>query len=355
MNSRLARLRQELRNRDLDAFLVTSLPNVRYLTGFSGSNGLCVVTGREAVLFTDTRYARQSKMEAKGCRRVITRRALFEAAALEGLLKHRRTLGFESHHVSYAQYRSLKRLFPRHKLSGQGELVENLALIKDPSEIKAIQEAGEIASRVFLEIVQLIRPGVSEMDIAAEISYLLKRQGGERDAFEPIVASGERGVLPHVRPTTQRIRQGVMVILDFGTTRNGYCSDITRTVAVGKVPRRAVEMYALVLDAHAAAIQAAKGGLPARELDAIARERLHKAGYGRYFVHSLGHGLGLNIHERPRVSPLSSEVLQVGNCITIEPGLYVPGIGGVRIEDDIVLTKTGCNVLTHAPRELMIL
>lgn len=355
MSSRIARLRRELRRRGLNALLVSSLPNIRYLTGFSGSNGLCVVTGSEAVLVTDSRYSHQSRREAPDCRRIISSLNPFDAIALDGMLKRRVYVGFESQHLLYAQYRYLKKAFPRHELCGQEELVEELALVKDASEIESIRSAARISGKVFSEVISLIRPGVREADLAAEISYLQKRHGGERDAFEPIVASGRNSVLPHASPTGKKIRPGEMVILDFGTTRNGYCSDITRTVAVGKVPRRALELYALVLDAHAAAMAAARAGMTARALDAVARDRLAGAGYRRYFSHSLGHGLGLSIHERPRVSPLGKETLHAGSVITIEPGLYVPGVGGVRIEDDVVLTRTGCDVLTDAPRELMIL
>jgi Xaa-Pro aminopeptidase len=355
MSSRLARLRRELRRRGLHALLISSLPNIRYLTGFSGSNGLCVVTGRELVLVTDSRYALQSRMEARRCRRIISALGLLEAVAADGLLKRRQTVGFESHHLSYVQFRTLKRLFPRHRLAGEADMVEEIALTKDAAEVESLRNAARISGKVFADLLPLIRPGVREVDLAAEISYLQKRRGGERDAFEPIVASGENAVLPHARPTMKRIRNGETVILDFGTICNGYCSDLTRTVAVGKVSRRVREMYALVLDAHAAAVVAARGGIAARALDAVARDRLRGAGYGKFFTHSLGHGIGLSIHERPRVSPLSREILQTGSVITIEPGLYLPGVGGVRIEDDVVLTPNGCQLLTTAPRELLIL
>ena len=355
MSTRLARLRQEMHERGMDAFFVSSLPNVRYLSGFSGSNGLCVVTGKEMVLVTDSRYARQSRVEARRCRRIVTSQGLIEAVAEDGNLKRVRNAGFEPDHISYAQYRSLKRLFPGVTFLGHGDLGEDLALTKDPAEVENIRKSAGISDRVFMEVVSLIRPGVKEVELAAEISYLQKRHGGERDAFEPIVASGERALLPHARATGKRIKRGEMAILDFGTTCGGFCSDLTRTVAVGKPSSRAREMYALVLEAHGAAIAAARGGMMARDLDAVARGILQRAGYGRYFVHSLGHGLGLSIHERPRVSPLSREELRSGSVITIEPGLYVPGVGGVRIEDDVLLTRTGCRVLTGAPRELMIL
>ncbi len=248
----------------MNALLVTSLTNIRYLTGFSGSNGLCVVTGSEAVLVTDSRYARQSRLEAPHCRRIISPLGLFEAVASDGMLKRRPIVGFESHHLSYAQYRSLKRLFPRHRLAGQREVVEEIAMIKDPAEVGSIRNAARISARTFAEVIPLIRPGVRESELAAEISYLQKRHGSERDAFEPIVASGKNAVLPHARPTAKRIRHGELVILDFGATSGGYCSDITRTVAVGKVSRRAREMYALVLGAHAAAIAAARAAAAAK-------------------------------------------------------------------------------------------
>jgi Xaa-Pro aminopeptidase len=355
MNSRLARLRNEMRRRGLDAVLVTFLPNVRYLSGFSGSHGLCVVTRNEAVLVTDSRYARQSRMEAKRWRCIVSTLPLLDAIEAEGVLRRHRRVGFEADHLSYAQYRSMKRLFPRLSFTGSSDLVEDIALVKDASEVENIRKAARISDRVFGEILSVIRPGVRESEVAAEISYLLKSHGGEQDAFEPIVASGERAILPHARATTKRIRRGDMVILDFGTTCKGYCSDITRTVAVGRASRRAREVYALVLDAHGAAVAAAKAGLMARELDAVARDRFRRAGFGKYFVHSLGHGLGLSVHERPRISPLGKEQLQDGSVVTIEPGLYVPGVGGVRIEDDVVLDRTGCRVLTAAPRELMTL
>jgi Xaa-Pro aminopeptidase len=355
MNSRLVRLRRELRRRGLGALLVTSPPHIRYLTGFSGSNGLCVVTQGDLALFTDSRYLRQSAIEAKRCRRVISTLGLMEAVADDGILARCVDVGFEAEYLSYAAYRSLKKFFPRQRFSGETEFVEEIALIKEPREIERIRAAALISSRVCKEILPLIRPGVPEADLAAEISSLQKKFGGERDAFEPIVASGEAALQPHGKPTRKRIRKGELVILDFGTTCGGYCSDLTRTVAVGHASRRQREMYALVQDAHAAAVAAARAGMTARELDAVARDIFRKAGAGRFFIHSLGHGLGLSIHERPRVSQLSSEVLQAGSVITIEPGLYVPGVGGVRIEDDVVLTRTGCKPLTDAPRELMIL
>jgi Xaa-Pro aminopeptidase len=234
-------------------------------------------------------------------------------------------------------------------------LVEELTVVKDPYELECIRQAVAVTDQVFQEILPEIRPGVSELEIAAEISYRHRRHGAEGDAFEPIVASGSRGASPHARASTRRIRTGEFVTLDFGCKVDGYCSDLTRTVALGRIARTLRAAYAAVLAAQREAIDAAHAGMIASELDAVARSRLAADGYARYFTHSLGHGVGLRIHEQPRVSRLSSERLQVSSVITIEPGIYIPGCCGVRIEDDVVLTSSGCTVLTNTPKELLIL
>jgi Xaa-Pro aminopeptidase len=339
----------------LDAFIVSSLHNIRYLTGFSGSSGLCIVRPREAIFITDSRYTQQSRAEVKGFIRKTATSGLVEAAARNGSLKSCKKVGFESHCVSYAQYRTLKKAFPFVSFVPTLDVVETLSLVKDAEEIRKIQEAVAISDKVFGQVVKGIRPGVKELDIAAEISYLHKKFGAEQDAFEPVVASGTRGSWPHARPTSKRIKNGDLVTLDFGCTVRGYNSDITRTVAVGRVSRKSRDMYDVVLDAQCTAIAAARGGMLARDLDAVARKRISAAGYGKYFIHSLGHGIGLHVHERPRVSALSREQLLTGSVITIEPGVYIQRFGGVRIEDDVLLTEKGCRVLNSAPKELMIL
>lgn len=343
-----------MQEQGLDAFLVTSLPNVRYLSGFSGSNGICVITASEAYFLTDIRYALQSKEDVRGFRRLVTMVGLFETASRRRLLSGCRKVGFESHHVSHAHYRTIRKLFPRISWKPVSELVEGLALVKDREEIACIAKAAGISDRVFKDIVSVIRPGVRENEIAAKISFLHKSYGAERDAFEPIVASGERGAIPHAGAGPRRIRKGDLVTLDFGCTVNGYASDLTRTIAVGTLSGKGREIYRVVLRAQEEAIEAARAGLLAKDLDAVARRSISSAGFGRYFSHSLGHGLGLRVHERPRISSLSKERLVSGSVITIEPGVYIPGFGGVRIEDDIVLRNNGCRVLTAAPKELMI-
>ena len=352
---RIARLRKELTEKGLDAFVVSSLHNIRYLTGFSGSNALCIVRPREAIFLTDSRYNQQSRVEVKGFKRKTVVSGLVEAAARNGNLRGCKKVGFESHYVSYTQYRTLRKAFPSVSFVPTLDIVETLSLVKDREEVRRITEAVSISDKVFDQIVKIIRPGVKELEIAAEISYLNKKFGGEEDAFEPVVASGTRGSWPHARPTSKRIKNGELVTLDFGCTLRGYNSDISRTVAVGRISRRSRDIYETVLDAQRMAIAAARGGMWAKDLDAVARKRIKAAGYGKYFIHSLGHGLGLHVHERPRVSALSKEQLKAGSVITIEPGIYMPRFGGVRIEDDILLTENGCQVLNSAPKELMIL
>ena len=330
---RIASLRERMQDQGLDALAVSSLHNIRYLTGFSGSNGLCVVTKGRAFLVTDTRYVAQSRMEVKNCNRVITRDGLYEAIPRHRMLRGCRAVGFESDYVTYAQYRLMKRVVSGVSFVPTRDLVEGISLVKEEGEVESIREAVRISDRVFDEIIKSLKPGVEELEMSAEISYLHKTLGAEKDAFEPIVASGERGSLPHARASRKKIRNREMVTLDFGCTVKGYNSDLTRTVGVGSASDRARQLHAVVLEAQAEAIELARSGMAARDLDAVARNRIAKAGFGKYFIHSLGHGLGLQVHERPRVSSLSKEVLVEGSVITIEPGVYIPHFGGVRIED----------------------
>jgi Xaa-Pro aminopeptidase len=329
--------------------------HIRYLTGFTGSNALLICDDRAAWFLSDSRYALQSKQEVRGAKRIMTALPLFEEAAKRNLLRGRKKVGFEANVVTYKQYRELRKCFPFVSLVSTSGVVEDIALVKDESEVESIRAAARISDKVFDEVVRLIKPGVTELDIAAEISYLQKKYGAERDAFETIVASGQRGAIPHGRASAKRIAACEMVTLDFGCVIHGYASDITRTVAIGRISKKLREIYDVVLSAQSEAIAAARGGMWARDLDAIARQSIQKRGYGKYFTHSLGHGLGLHVHERPRVSALSKEMLYAGSVITIEPGVYLPELGGVRIEDDALLMADGVEVLNHAPKELMLL
>jgi Xaa-Pro aminopeptidase len=344
-----------MREQNVAALVVSLLSNVRYLTGFTGSHGVAVITSSDAWFLTDTRYRTQSAHEVRGFSRIITMHDLWKTIASRRLLGGCRRVAFESEAVTYAQYALFRNAVNRATLVPSRNLVEGLAIVKDAEELASLSRAVEISDRVFLEILPLLRPGVSEREIAAEISYRQRCHGAEGDAFEPIVAGGTRGASPHARASAKAVKSGEFVTLDFGCTVDGYCSDLTRTIGVGRIERGRREAYATVLGAQREAIDVARAGMVASDLDAVARARIVADGFGRFFTHSLGHGLGLRIHERPRVSRLSTDKLQVGSVITIEPGIYVSDRYGVRIEDDIVLTSSGCTVLTTAPKELLIL
>jgi Xaa-Pro aminopeptidase len=352
---RVARLRAVLKKQQLDALIITSLTHLQYLLGFTGTNGIGVFGRRTTAFITDSRYRAQSARQVRTARRYITQHPLLEALAEHGCLKRDTIVGFESHHVTFQQYRVLRRTFPRVTFVPTTGTVEQLLLVKDPAELAALREAMRITDEVFGELLGILKAGMREKDVAAEITYRHRMHGADADAFDPIVAGGERGSQPHARAGDRSLRRGELVTLDFGCTVKGYHSDLTRTVAIGRPSSRAKEIYSIVREAQAAALNAACGGMLANELDGVARKVITDAGYGAAFSHSLGHGLGLHIHERPRVSALSKDTLMPGSVITIEPGIYIPGWGGVRIEDDILLTATGCSVLTTAPRDLLVL
>jgi Xaa-Pro aminopeptidase len=338
----------------LQSMLVTERAHVRYLTGFSGSCGLCLITLTKQFFITDRRYKSQAPQEVHGFKIIIAKQNLFPVFVERKLIPIQSRIGFESQHISVADMNSLKKLLPLRQFIPVKSILENVTAIKDDKEIELIRFAARISDKVFKNLLPLVRPGVHEYDIAAEISYLHRKYGAECDAFDPIVASGERGALPHARASEKRIRRGEMVVLDFGCCYHGYNSDITRTLAVGNPSAEMKNVYQIVLDAQKKAIEAVRNGVTARSIDAIARKHIRQNGYGRYFIHSLGHGLGIHVHDPLRISAISAAVLQTGNVMTIEPGIYLPGRGGVRIEDDIVVRENGCDILTTSSKELII-
>ena len=338
----------------LQSLLVTELEHVRYLTGFSGSSGLCLITQKKQVFITDRRYKSQAPQEINGFKIIIAKQTLFPLLAERKLIPARSRVGFESQYLSVADLNSLKKLLPLSHFIPVTSILENVTAIKDDKEIELIRHAASISDKVFKKLLTLVRPGVRECDIAAEISYWHRKYGAERDAFDPIVASGERGALPHARASEKKIQRSEMVVLDFGCCYRGYNSDITRTLAVGTPSTEMKKVYQIVLDAQKKAIEAVRSGVTARSIDAIARNHIRQNGYGRYFIHSLGHGLGIHVHDPLRVSAVSAAVLNTGNVVTIEPGIYIPGHGGVRIEDDIVVCENGCDILTTSSKELII-
>jgi Xaa-Pro aminopeptidase len=338
----------------LQALLVTEIAHVRYISGFSGTNGLCVITPTKQFFITDRRYITQARQEIKGFTVIIAKQDLFPLLAERKLLPRRARIGFESKHISVDELGNLKKLLPDRQFVPATNILETITAVKDGKEIELIRSATEITDRVFKKVLNVLRSGVTEYDISAEISYWHRKYGAECDAFDPIVASGRRGALPHARASSKIIRRGEMVVLDFGCRYRGYHSDMTRTIAVGRPSAEMKKVYQIVLDAQMKAIDLIRSGVLARSVDAVARRHIKQSGYGRYFIHSLGHGLGIQIHEPLRLSVLSRAVLETGNVVTIEPGIYIPGCGGVRIEDDVVVNDHGCSVLTRSPKKLII-
>ena len=352
---RVKKVQKKFEGLKLDGFLVTHLPNVSYLSGFSGSNGLCIITRDRKIFLTDFRYREQSHQQVKGMEIGIAKDSLFEELSRGKLFRGLRRVGIEGNYLPYSEYKRLKKVFPGVTFVPTADVVESISAVKDEGEIESIKKAASISDKVFQKVLEIVRPDIRELEISAEISFYHKSYGAEKDAFETIVASGPRGALPHGIASDRKIRKGDFVTLDFGCVYHGYCCDITRTVAVGKPAKKLREIYSIVHDTQMRAIEAAKSGMLAKDLDAVARNSIARSGYGKYFGHSLGHGIGLQVHEPPRISWLSSYELQAGNVITIEPGIYLPGIGGVRIEDDIVVTNGTCTVLNKAPKELLVL
>ena len=338
----------------LSGLLVTQPANWYYLTGFSGEAGALILTQRGAILVSDGRFTSQAKQETSGIRVAVQKGSL--TATVGELLKAqgRLRIGFDATQITVAQLRGLKAAAGKRVqwITASG-LVEGLRARKEPQEIAQMRKAGVLASQVVTAAFKLLKPGVRELEIAAEIEYQMRQRGASGPAFETIVAFGERSAYPHARPTARRLRKNELVVLDLGAILAHYCSDITRTVFVGRAPARIRRWYRAVQEAQAAAVAAARAGTRCGDVDAAARGILARYRLDSYFVHSTGHGLGLEVHEDPRVARGQKHVLVPGNVITIEPGVYVPGVGGIRIEDDVAVHADRNEALTRVPRDLV--
>jgi len=352
--SRIKSLQLSLERRRLDAMLVTHMPNVRYLCGFTGSSGALLVAPSGAVLHTDGRYTIQASEETQGARVRIVQGSP-AIAAVSKASRGRATIGIEADHITVSQRNSLAKAAPKARLKPVSSLIERARMIKQPDEVIQLKAAVMLASGLFEVLLHGIKPGVAESHVAAELEYVARRSGAQGMSFETIVASGPRSAMPHGVASEQAIPASGFVVLDYGVILAGYCSDMTRTVHVGPPGRKRWGLYQAVLDAQLAAIAQVRPGEQAGKVDQAARKVLRKAGFDSYFTHSTGHGVGLEIHEPPRLGKGQTELLQPGMVITIEPGAYVPGLGGVRIEDMVLVTETGCQVLTPTSKELMIL
>jgi Xaa-Pro aminopeptidase len=352
---RLAALRASLVASALDGLLVTSLPNIRYLTGFSGSNALLLVTERDNVLFTDFRYQAQVAAESGDIATVVVE-ATSLWTRLWSVLPQRpnvEVLAFESAHVTHADFQRLLDAGARWDWRPSVNLVEILREQKDDEEIAHIRDAVHMAESALEKAVAQVRAGMSEFEIGGLLEWQLRRAGSEAFPFETIVATGERTALPHARCSARRVQAGEFLLLDFGAVSGGYCSDITRTFVVGTASAEMRAIYAVVREANATASGGVRAGMRGKDGDALARGYIDRCGFAAEFGHSLGHGIGLEVHEAPRLSKTADAPLPVGAVVTIEPGIYRPGWGGVRIEDDVLLTSEGPVVLTSFPRELV--
>jgi len=353
-SQRRKRLLQELRVRKLEALLVTHPPNWFYLSGFTGESGALLVSRSGTTLITDGRFTVQAKAETSGVGIELQAGSLYPSVGA-WLKRHGvRRVGYDANQLTVAQLHTLKKAAGS-KWRGQeaSGLVERLRMIKDAQELAVMRKAAILAGEVVEGVLKLIKPGVREMEIAAEIEYQMKKRGASGPSFETIVASGPRGALPHARPTSKKLRKNELVVLDLGAILAHYCSDMTRTVHLGRASRRVRDWYRSVQSAQEAAVAAVKPGVTCGEVDAAAREVLKKNGLDKYFVHSTGHGLGLEVHEDPRVARSQPVRLEAGNVITIEPGIYMEGVGGIRIEDDVLVRAGRGEVLTRVTRDLI--
>ncbi|MGA2346285.1 MAG: Xaa-Pro peptidase family protein [Candidatus Sulfotelmatobacter sp.] len=354
--ARQKKLREHLATIRLDALLISHLPNIRYLCGFTGSAGLLLVEEAGSVFFTDVRYDTQAHDEVKGAKVVIARKAVVTALG-EWLTRRKRgrgrTIGIEAEHFTLAEKKRLAEVLPSGvRVKATTSVVERDRMVKDGDELDRIRAAVALGAKLFDRALEVLRPGVKETDVAGEMEFAARRGGAEEMSFPTIIASGARSALPHGRASDQAIAGG-FVVCDFGVILSGYCSDQTRTVWVGTVSEDARRAYQAVKEAQEAAIDAVRPGVAVGEVDAAARKVLRKAGLGRYFTHSTGHGVGLEIHEAPRVANGQKEILQPGMVITIEPGVYFPGKWGVRIEDMVAVTAGGCEVLTPTSKDFL--
>jgi Xaa-Pro aminopeptidase len=355
VSKRIAGTKEKLAALQLGGLLVTNPVNRRYLSGFTGTSGCVLLTASESWLLTDFRYTVQAAQQAPdltvvehGLKMIDTVR---ELAASSGI----RRLGFEQEHVVFADYDAWTKALAGIELVPLSGIVEELRMIKDEAELAVMRDAASLADETFRHIAGFIRPGLRENEIALEMEIFMRAKGATSTSFETIVASGERSALPHGVASDRIVGTNEFVKLDFGAYYRGYCSDLTRTLVVGKPTDKHKEIYEIVLEAQLTALAGIKPGMTGREADALARDVIARYGYGDRFGHGTGHGLGMEIHEAPRLSKAGEIVLRPGMTVTVEPGIYIPGFGGVRIEDDIVITENGNTLLTSSPKELIVL
>lgn len=354
MTDRAARLAERLPSAGADLFVVTALVNVRYLTGYTGSNGLALIGPDTRVFITDFRYVEQSAAEVDPAfERRIAALDLMEGIR-DVLAPGDLRLAFEDAHLTVRQYERLRELMPdRVELVPGGDAVEALRAVKEPGEVELIRGASEIADAALRDVMEHGLVGRTEIEVADALERAMRSRGARGVSFDSIVAAGAHGALPHAQPRAVEIGRGRLVVIDWGAQLDGYCSDCTRTLATGELDEQALAAYELVREAQVAGLEAVQAGVAGRDADAAARAVLDAGGHGDHFGHGLGHGVGMEIHEGPRLSQRSDDVLRAGNVVTVEPGVYLPGRFGIRIEDLVVVTDAGCDILTSVPKELV--
>ncbi|OEF98772.1 M24 family metallopeptidase [Desulfuribacillus alkaliarsenatis] len=341
-----------LASNELDGYITYKQENVEYLTGFTGSSGFLLVTPDDAVIFTDSRYMEQAKEQARAIDVLEQGQPYYKTINEYIKQKKLQAIGFESENVTVATFELWQKNLESSVIPCN-DYVAQLRMIKDEHEIAITQTAVDLTDEAFAYVIERIRPGIKEIDIALELEFYLKKRGASSLAFSTIVASGKRSALPHGVASEKLIELGDMVTIDFGANYMGYCSDMTRSFIVGKASPKQKEIYNTVLTAQQKVLNNIKAGMMGKEVDEIARQYIYKQGYEGHFGHGLGHGLGKEVHEAPRLSPLSDTKLESGMLVTVEPGVYITDFGGVRIEDDIVITETGCRILNKTPKELL--
>lgn len=355
--TRIAALRNEMKLLKLDAYVITHIPSLRYLFGFSGSVAMAVVTKRKAYFVTNDLYAIQVsneliKMEGL---EIIINRDQWRGIASNGRAATWKTVGFDPTKHTVADFKKMKKALSPAKLVETSSVAEHVTRVKSSSEIKSISQAAHIASVAYEKLLAIIKPGMTEFEVSTFLASKTRELGSEKDAFDIIVVAGVRSAMPHGRASSTVIKKGDVVTVDFGCCVNGLFSDMTRTFCMGTPTKKIMEVFGVLYEAHITALNAVVSGVCAADLDKAARSVIERAGYGEFFRHSLGHGLGYEVHENPRVSSANkNETIPAGCVITIEPGIYIPGKFGMRIEDDVVVTDKGAQILTSAPCELVI-
>lgn len=352
MNIRLDAAKRLLIEKGLDGFIVFKPVNVTYLTGFTGDDSIVIISLNESYFITDSRYTEQANQEIKDFKIVEHKSDIFEAIKdcvnMMGINK----LGFEENYITFEQYNKLKNML-NVVMKPENSFVESLREIKDDTEIENIKKAQFITDETFKYFINFVKPGMKEKDVALEMEYYMKKLGADDKSFDFIVASGKRSSMPHGKASDKVIENGDFVTFDYGCRVNGYCSDMTRTIVVGKANEKQREIYNTVLEAQINAINNLKSGMIEKEGDYLARKIIIERGYGDYFGHSLGHGVGLEIHEKPFMGPRGTNLLKSGMVVTVEPGIYIPDFSGVRIEDMVLLKEDGVIDLTNSPKELI--